>query len=48
LFLGFTDTKDARAFQQELSLNAFPGVVLDLTPALIPDHSTFAIVPADR
>ena len=44
LRLGFTDNKDARVFEQVLNLDSFDGVVLDLTPALIPDGSSFAIV----
>jgi hypothetical protein len=42
--MGFTDNRDARNFEQTLSLAAFDGVVIDLTPALIPEGSSFAIV----
>lgn len=44
LRLGFTDNRDARVFEQILTLDSFDGVVIDLTPALIPEGSTFAIV----
>jgi hypothetical protein len=44
ILLGFADNKDGRNFEHELDLGDFDGVVIDLTPAMIPDGSTFTIV----
>ncbi len=44
LRLGFSDNRDGLAFEQTLSLASFDDVVLDLTPALLPEGSAFAIV----
>lgn len=48
LRLGFTDNRDARVFEQVLTLDSFDGVVLDLTPALLPEGSSFAIVETSK
>ncbi len=46
--LGFIDNRDARAFEQTLTLDSFEGVVLDLTPVLLPEGSSFAIVETSK
>lgn len=48
LTLGFIDNRDGRMFDGSLTLDAFDGVVLDLTPTLLPDGSSFTIVDASR
>jgi hypothetical protein len=44
LRFGFIDSKDGRAFEHVLERGDFDGVVIDLTPALLPEGSSFAIV----
>lgn len=44
LLLGFIDTRDGSQFQRMLNINSFDGVLLDLTPAALPDGASFAIV----
>jgi hypothetical protein len=47
LALGFIDKKDGRSFEHLLSLAEFDDVLIDLTPAMLPDGSTFAIVSTE-